>query len=243
MCGRFTLHTPVETLVEQFELVGLDAAGSTGDPAHLPPRYNIAPTQPVLIVRQQEQGRVASLVRWGLVPPWASRSGARQMNLINARAESAAEKPAFRSAFKHRRCLVLADGFYEWQQTGGNQRKQPSYFRVHTGQAFAMAGLWEQTEQDGGLLETCTILTTAANAVLAPVHHRMPVILSPAVYAQWLDPALHERDPLQRMLLPYPAEAMQSYPVGRRVGNTRNDDPQCMAPLETTTAENLSLPL
>lgn len=222
MCGRFTLTADSTTLAQQFALPTLPA---------LAPRYNIAPTQPVAAVRVQDGQRELALLRWGLVPHWAkdTRSAAR---MINARAETVAEKPAFRAAFTYRRCLIPASGFYEWQATADG--KHPHYFQpadpVNSGM-FAFAGLWEQwAAADGSTLESCTIITTAANATVQPIHERMPVILPPTAYATWLDPTV-PRGALAALLQPYPASAMQVYPVSSRVNSPRNDDAACTAPV------------
>jgi putative SOS response-associated peptidase YedK len=193
----------------------------------LAPRYNIAPTQPVAAVRQAADERELRMVRWGLVPGWASDPalGAR---MINARAETVSEKPAFRSAFKRRRCLVLADGFYEWQATSTRQ-KQPHYFALHDRRPFAFAGLWEYWEGAEGAFESCTIITTDANDLVRPTHNRMPVILQPADYDLWLDPAMQQAGPLEALLRPAAASAMMAYPVSRAVNNPRNDSPECVA--------------
>ena len=179
MCGRFLLHTPVDTLQRAFGFA---------ERPNLRPRYNIAPTQTVPIVRQKDGGgRELALVRWGLIPSWAKEAGIGG-RLINARAETVAEKPAFRGAFRKRRALVPADGFYEWRKREGDRPKQPLLVRRRDGQPFAFAGLWEHWRGPEGEVETCTILTTEANAALAPIHDRMPVILDPACYDRWLDP-------------------------------------------------------
>lgn len=223
MCGRFSLAVPKETLVEQFELAATPDLG---------PRYNIAPTQPVAVVRRAKESGVQALseVRWGLIPAWAKDPAIGQ-KMINARAETAAEKPAFRSAFKYRRCLVVADGFYEWQKTGSS--KQPFRIQMRDGQPFAFAGLWESWKgADGVPLETCTILTTEPNTLMQAIHNRMPVILDKADYPLWLDPEVQDAALLGRLLRAYAPEQMESYAVGAWVNNPRNDDPRCLARLE-----------
>src|SRR3989449_488160 len=190
MCGRYTLKTPVERLSEKFQF-----------PEVLPlkPRYNIAPSQWVAVFRllPGDPDRKLAMLRWGLLPAWV-KDPAKVQQPINAKAETAAEKPMFRDAFKRRRCLVPADGFYEWKQDGG--RKQPVYIHMRDGEPFAIAGLWEHWEgQDGQVIESCTLLTTEPNDLLAPVHNRMPVILDPKDYAQWLDPGLQERSEERRV--------------------------------------------
>ncbi|MBI3943310.1 MAG: SOS response-associated peptidase [Chloroflexi bacterium] len=222
MCGRFSLAVPKETLVEQFEVA------TTPD---LGPRYNIAPTQPVAVVRlaKESGARFLSEVRWGLIPAWAKDPAIGQ-KMINARAETAAEKPAFRGAFKYRRCLVVADGFYEWQKTGSS--KQPFRIHMRDGQPFAFAGLWETWKGSDGIpVETCTILTTEPNSLMQQIHNRMPVILEKADYPLWLDPEVQDVALLGTLMRSYAADQMESYPVGSWVNNPRNDDPRCLAPL------------
>jgi putative SOS response-associated peptidase YedK len=228
MCGRFALHTSADKLAELFQL--------PEEPV-LVPRYNIAPTQPVGIVRMDAQrtSREWALAQWGLTPSWAKDPslGAR---MINARAETVEEKPAFRAAFKRRRCLLPADGFYEWQKTG--KGKQPYYISLTDGVPFAIAGLWEYWEgADGSALESCALLTTDANELMAPLHNRMPVIIAPEDYEDWLLADV-ERDTrsltiLRHLLRPYPAEAMTAYPINAYVNNPRNEGAACIAPLSS----------
>ncbi len=222
MCGRFTLTTSAEALARQFELVEV--------PAELAPRYNVAPAQEVAAVRVlvQGQGRKVQLLHWGLVPSWAkdTKIGYRT---INARSESVETKPAFRAAYRERRCLVLADGFYEWQQQG--RTKQPHLIRRKDGAPFAIAGLWERWDDpEGEPLESCTLLTCEANALVAKIHHRMPVILQPVHYDLWLDPQQQDPAQLEPLLQPHPAEQMEMISVSPRVNSPRHDDPLCMAP-------------
>jgi len=221
MCGPFTLRTPTADLIEIFEV----ARGF-----ELTPRYNIAPTQPIPAIRQAPhgEGRELVILRWGLIPSWAKEPGAVPL-LINARAETAAEKPAFRAALRRRRCLVPADGFYEWQQT---PPKQPYHMRRRDGQPFALAALWERWGGPAGIIESCALLTTEANELMAPFHHRMPVILDPPEFDLWLDPEVQDLGLVQSLLRAYPAEAMVAYPVGSHVNNARNDDAQCVLPLD-----------
>jgi putative SOS response-associated peptidase YedK len=219
MCGRFTLSASATDLVQQFELAGLPAWS---------PRYNIAPTQEVLTVLKVPEApdRQARLLRWGLIPPWAEGPAAAS-RMINARAETVATKPAFRRAFKERRCLLLADGFYEWQRQ--ERRKQPYYIRLRDSRPFAFAGLWERwAPQDGQPIDSCTIITTVANDRVRPLHLRMPVILPPADCDVWLDPSVQEAERLQPLLRPYPAEEIEAYTVSTRVNNTANDTPGCI---------------
>jgi putative SOS response-associated peptidase YedK len=223
MCGRFTLEKSIGDLGSLFEVRAI---------AELPARYNIAPTQPIVAIRQAEAGdeREWVLLRWGLIPAWAREPAAVPL-LINARAETAAGKPAFRAALRRRRCLVPADGFYEWQ--GAGSQKQPFHMRRRDGAPFALAGLWERWEGPEGAIDSCALLTTASNELMRPIHERMPVILDPQDFELWLDPGMQDVEMLQGLLRPYPAEAMVAYPVSRVVNNARNDDPQCVLPLES----------
>jgi putative SOS response-associated peptidase YedK len=219
MCGRFTLAVPGEQVAAQFQL---------STTPELAARYNIAPTQQVAAVHAGDAGRELALFRWGLVPTWAKDPsvGAR---MINARSETAAEKPSFRSALRQRRCLIPADGFYEWQAAAGG--KQPFYIRLTDGGLFAMAGLYEHWKTpEGGWLHSCTILTTEANELMRPLHDRMPVILAPEQYDMWLDPGLRDPGPLQELLAPYPAEGMVASPVSKAVNRASNEGPELLAP-------------
>lgn len=220
VCGRFTLATPAETLAAHFELASAPA---------LQPRYNIAPTQPVLTVRAVDGQRTAEERRWGLVPHWAKdpKIGGR---LINARAETVASKPAFRVAFRKRRCLVPADGFYEWKPISG--RRQPFHLRRKDGAPFAMAGLFEQwSSEDGEIVDSCTVITTEANDVVRSIHDRMPVILDGESASSWLDPELADPEALQQLLRPCPGEDLTAYPVDTRVNRPKNDGPANIEPL------------
>ena len=218
MCGRFTLRAPASVIAEQFALF---------DRLDLSPRYNIAPSQPVAIVRSSDipAKREGCIVRWGLVPSWA-KDPAIGNKLINARAESIAEKPAFRAALRRRRCLVPADGFYEWQGTG--RRKQPYFIHLRDDSLFAFAGLWESWEgADHSHLETCTMITGEPNELMRPIHDRMPIILSPVDYPRWLD-AEQPPERLQELLKPFPAEAMEAYPVSTLVNSPSHEDAKCI---------------
>lgn len=216
MCGRYTLRTPAVRLTQLFDLAG--------DVPVLKPRFNIAPTQAAPVIRMNGRRRLV-MCRWGLIPSWADDQavGAR---LLNARSESVALKPAFRAAFKQRRCLVPADGFYEWQKVGS--KKQPFYFLPLNDWPFAFAGLWESWHKDDLAIESFTILTTEANEMVRPLHERMPVILAPEDFALWLDPQMHDAQKLQPLLRPYPADGMSSYPVSTMVNGARNEDPRCI---------------
>ncbi|MER3492956.1 MAG: hypothetical protein C4323_11835 [Mastigocladus sp. ERB_26_2] len=223
MCGRFTLSVFPEVLTQIFEVEKVP---------DFKPQYNIAPTQMVLVVLYNSEGhkREIQRLRWGLIPSWAKDQsmGAR---LINARAETVAEKPAFRRAFKRQRCLVVADGFYEWQQQDG--KKQPYYFRLSDGKPFGFAGLWEEWQSPKQeQIKSCTILTTQANELLQMVHDRMPVILQQENYDVWLDPQVHDVELLQPLLRPYPSEAMTSYPVTTLVNSPKNNSAECITPVK-----------
>jgi putative SOS response-associated peptidase YedK len=222
MCGRFTLATATEIVADFFELA------ETRD---LTNRYNIAPTQsaPAILIGNDGQSRVHRELRWGLIPPWAKNAsiGAR---MINARAETVAEKPSYRAAFKQRRCLIAADGFYEWKKT--ETGKQPHCIRMSDDGVFAMAGLWERWRSPhGSQVDTCTIITTEPNELLADIHNRMPVILTRDRFAEWLDPENEDPKSLRALLKPFPSDAMKHYPVSTRVNAPANDDQDCVAPV------------
>jgi len=222
MCGRFTRKENMQHLAE---LLGLSI------PPHLAPRYNIAPSQLVACVRTNPETTEREWVelQWGLVPSWAKDASIAH-KLINARGETVAEKPSFRKAFTHRRCLLLADGFYEWKREGTT--KQPYYIRMKDHRPFAFAGLWERWEKEDSAIESCSLITIGPNAVMEPIHHRMPVILATTQYAEWLDASLHETEQLNTLLKPFPPEEMEAYPVSLMVNNPRNDQPQCVVPLQ-----------
>jgi putative SOS response-associated peptidase YedK len=223
MCGRFSLTSPKQALRDLFPLFDLPNPGA-------PPRYNVAPTQAVLAVRlPAETGKgEAVALRWGLVPHWAD-DPAIGNRMINARSETVAEKPVFRDAFRRRRCLVLADGFFEWEKVG--RLRQPHYFRLWDAAPFAFAGLWEHWERDGRVIESCSVLTTEANQLVRPFHERMPVILAPADFARWLDPNDRGGEEVRALLRPFPAEAMTTFPVSPRVNAPKHDDAACVLPL------------
>jgi putative SOS response-associated peptidase YedK len=210
MCGRFTQRQPAARLRKEFRV---------GESPGVEARYNIAPTQDILGVRQTPDGREMTLLKWGLVPSWAKDTsiGAK---LINARSETVTEKPSFREAFKRRRCIIPADGFYEWQRTGG--RKQPFFFHIRDDRPFGFAGLWERWEGEGGrVINSCAILTTEANDVLRPVHDRMPVILHSEDYDLWLDDELRKGSLREELLRPFPASEMEGYPVSVSINSPR----------------------
>ncbi len=222
MCGRFTLFDSVASVAEGFGLAEVP---------FLSPRYNIAPSQEVAAVRIPAEGRARefALLRWGLVPSWAKDPSLGD-RMINARSETAAEKPAFRSAIRRRRCLVPASGFYEWKRTNG--RKQPYFIRMRAGKVFAFAGLWESWKEPGGAaVESCALLTTSPNDLLRPIHDRMPVIVSPRDYDLWLSPEIQDPRELAFLFRPYPLEEMDAFPVGTAVNNPKTDAPGLIEPL------------
>jgi putative SOS response-associated peptidase YedK len=230
MCGRFRLSRRKQIVEEYFD--------TSSDDQEWEPRYNIAPTQPVPVIRQnpKEPVRELSLIRWGLIPSWATDpSGAARM--INARSETANVKPAFRDALKSRRCLIPADGFYEWQKSG--KPKQPYCFEVGEGELFAFAGIWDRWRDSGGhALETCSILTTTPNSVTSAVHDRMPVILDPDTYDLWLDPGMKDVGAASELLRPYDARLMRCYPVSTRINHVANDDAECSRSVEPVETQN-----
>ena len=218
MCGRYTLATPINDLVEQFDIEEY--------PSSISASYNVAPTQEVAAVIAEDEKRKLEMLRWGLVPGWADDPSIGN-RMINARSETVAQKPSFRKAFKDRRCLVLSDGFYEWRHTSDG--KQPYYIHMKDGSPFAFAGLWE-IWRDGEKIRSCTIITTDANELVGEIHNRMPVILSPEDYSLWLGPDFKEREALTSLLRPYPNDAMEAYPVSRRVNSPSNNAPNCIDP-------------
>ncbi len=218
MCGRYTLRTPIDVLADGFEIEEY--------PPSITPNYNVAPTQEVAAMVEEDEKRKLEMFHWGLIPSWA-KDPAIGNKMINARAETVSEKPSFRSAFKKRRCLIIADGFYEWKKT--DDGKQPYYIKMEDGSPFAFAGLWE-TWQNGEEIRSCTIITTEANGLMNEIHHRMPVILPPEDYGMWLDPDFDEKEALTSLLKPYPADAMEAYPVSRRVNKPSNNEPSVLEP-------------
>jgi putative SOS response-associated peptidase YedK len=247
MCGRFTLRSPATVLIEHFDL---DVRGDHQLPL-FEPRYNIAPTQEVIVVRTDPEGsrRFACAMRWGLIPSWSKDAkGSSGPPTINARAETLIEKPMFRSAVRKRRCLIPADGFYEWQNTSDNRKskKQPFFIRPPDGRPIAFAGLWETWKQAPSAagtssaqtdnseahppltIESCTIVTTTANNTLKELHDRMPVVLAPADYAEWLDPKIEDPAALVHLLAPCGDEELIAEPIGTCVNRVANDDPRCI---------------
>ena len=238
MCGRYTLITDMDQLQARFKFESHDL--------DYRPSYNIAPSQQVLTVINDGQRR-ACLMRWGLIPSWAKDPGGGipkiGYRMINAVGETAAAKPAFRAAFRRRRCLVLADGFFEWRKEGktrllrgavGGNQSIPTYFHLKSGQPFAFAGLWETWQSpEGQTVRSCSIVTTQANSLVAPVHHRMPVVLSPETEPLWLDPLTEAAETLNPLLTPAPAEEMTCYIVSNAVNSVKNSGPECIKPAAT----------
>ncbi|GAB4216494.1 MAG: SOS response-associated peptidase [Synechococcales cyanobacterium] len=226
MCGRFSLTATMAALSQHYQL---DSA-SDGIPP-VPPSYNITPSQVVIAITASPSGsRTVQPLRWGLVPAWKKTF---EGGLINARSETAAQKPSFRQALRQRRCLIAADGFYEWHN------KQPYFFRLEPMGIFSFAGLWERWRgEDGTEIDTCTILNTSANSLMRPLHERMPVILHPHHYDLWLDPQVRDPHLVQPLLQPYPSHDMVAYPVSPWVNSPRHNDARCQEPL-TVDAETL----
>ena len=221
MCGRFSQTATPDIIAAQFAVT---------DPPLFQPRYNIAPTQPVATIRLNPTSgtRECALLRWGLIPSWAKDSRIGNQ-CINAKAETVAEKPAFRSSFAKCRCLVIADGFYEWKP--GLTHKQPFYISLTDRRPFAFAGLWARWEPaESDPIESCTIITTQPNELVANIHNRMPVILDPTMYEPWLDPSFQNREFLESILRPFPADHMMVVPVSTLVNSPRHDAPQCLEP-------------
>jgi putative SOS response-associated peptidase YedK len=221
MCGRFSLATPPDVLARQFELAELP---------ELPPRYNIAPTQPVAVVRASSgpAPREMVLMRWGLVPYWA-KAVATGNRLINARRESVSTTAAFRDAFARRRCLIPADGFFEWRKAPGG--KQPYWLHPASGGVWALAGVWDRwRDPDGGWLLSCSIITTAANDYVATLHDRMPAVVAPGDYARWLDVRLREADEALKLVGDLAADDMEAFPVSTRVNRPDDDDAGLLEP-------------
>lgn len=226
MCGRYVLYGPGEALIEGFSLADLPP---------FVPRYNIAPASVVLVVRDEPgTGRVAEDMRWGLIPHWAREPsiGAR---LINARGETIADKPAFRQALRRSRCLIPANGFYEWRApaAGDGTRKQPYYVHARDGGLLAMAGLYDRWQGPAGTIATCCIVTTAANATMAPIHDRMPVLIERAAQSAWLDARESDVAALAPLLRPCPGSWLRAHPVAPAVGDARREGPALIEPIDT----------
>ena len=220
MCGRFTFAISPELLAEIF--------GSSILEDH-EPHYNIAPTQQVLVIRRNGDGNRGSMMRWGLIPSWA-KEPAIGNRMINARCETVHEKPAFRAAIRFRRCVIPANGFYEWREEGG--KKHPLYISMKDGSIMGFAGIWDHWKTpDGETLESCSILTTNSNPLIQPIHDRMPVILHPEEYELWLDRDITNPEKLKPLYQPYPADLLDMCRVSSLVNNPRNDSPACILPL------------
>jgi putative SOS response-associated peptidase YedK len=211
MCGRYNLFSSVEILLERFELTNVDWIEWS-------PRYNIAPSQEVLAVIQGEQGNKGGFLKWGLVPSWAEdpKIGYK---MINARAETLSEKPSFKRLLTRRRCLIVADGFYEWKRMGST--KQPYHIRLKNGQPFSFAGLWDRWEKNGEKIQSCTIITTEANKLMKDIHHRMPVILTKEHEKMWLDRSIGEN--VKEVLVPFEYHEMEAYPITSLVNSPKNE--------------------
>jgi len=222
MCGRFTLTVNPAELKDTFSDYNF--------PAMFAPRFNIAPTQPVLAIPNDDKF-TADFFIWGLIPMWAKdpEIGNR---LINARGETLAEKPSFRGSYRHKRCLIVADGFYEWKAFGGRKTKTPYYIHMQDRKPFALAGLWDHWESpDGSSIKSCTIITTTPNELMGAIHDRMPVILHSRDYAKWLDPSPQTPESLQPLIKPFPADAMTAYPVSTLVNKATSDVPEMVVPV------------
>jgi putative SOS response-associated peptidase YedK len=221
MCGRFTLTVDPADLQEAFRDYTF--------PSKFAPRFNIAPTQPVLGIPNDGLNK-ADFFTWGLIPSW-SKEASIGYRLINARGETLGEKPSFRGVYKYKRCLILADGFYEWKSQPGSKTKVPQFIHLKTGKPFAFAGLWDEWRSpDGSEIRSCTIVTTAPNTLMAAIHDRMPVILDPADYAEWIDKAVREPESINHLIKAFPAELMQAYPISTLVNSPANDRPELILP-------------
>lgn len=220
MCGRFSLHIPEPRIREAFNLEYTELLG-------LKPRYNIAPTQQIPIIRDRETSREMMLARWGLVPHW-SKEPKTNYSTINARIETVSEKPAYRASFRHKRCLIPADGFYEWKVVNGH--KIPHHIRMRDGSVFAFAGLWDHWEHDGETLDSCSIIVMSANEVMRPIHERMPAIIAPANYDLWLDSRIADKDEIMQFLNSATSSSLKAYPVSTWVNSPKNNGERCILP-------------
>ena len=221
MCGRFVRFSSWADLRRTMTLLSPSA-----DAPELSASYNVAPTQKVQVAREHDGKREGCVMRWGLIPSWAKD---KKMAQINARSETAADKPMFRSAFKKRRCLILADGYYEWKKNG--MQKQPFFYRMKDNKPLLFAGLWETWHGEEEALETCAVLTTDANDLAVKVHDRMPVILAGDDALVWIDPVIDDKEKLTSLLKPFDPDKMTAYPVDTMVGNVRNNSPECINPI------------
>ncbi len=223
MCGRFSLTATPDELAEVFSWMNI-AVGAQG----VRPRYNIAPSQPIAVIANTGKNDLDYFI-WGLIPFWA-KDPKIGYKMINARAETLADKPSFKAAFKYRRCLILSDGFYEWQKQPGSTTKTPYFIHLKSGKPFAFAGLWERwNAPDGSEILSGAVITTEPNDLMRPIHNRMPAILHTESFQQWLTPGEVHLDALNSLLGPYPSDAMEAYPVSTWVNNPANDDPACAA--------------
>jgi putative SOS response-associated peptidase YedK len=225
MCGRFTLKQP-----RRIPIINFDDA----DLPTLPPRYNIAPTQDVLTVVERENSREARMLQWGLIPFWSKEP----KGIINARVETIAEKASFNESFQKRRCLIFADGFYEWERNG--KISQPYYFQLKAGEPFAFAGVWDKWRANDRVITSCAIITTKANELLSTIHTRMPVILPPELYDFWLNEDSREPE-LKEILMPFPASEMISHAVSYDVNDVKNEGEHLVRRVEPNIGVNLKL--
>jgi putative SOS response-associated peptidase YedK len=216
MCGRFTLHTPAAQIKEAFHLPDIPAQ-------ELKPRYNIAPSQDIPIIRDTDTGREIVMARWGLIPSW-SKASKSKYSTINARIESVAEKPTYRTPFKQRRCLIPADGFYEWKHV--DNTKIPHHIRMKDGKVFAFAGLWDHWEDEN--IESCSIIVMPSTEIMKPIHERMPAIIAPAHYDYWLDSRVTDKQEIMQYLTSAPSSQLTAYPVSTWVNSPNNDDKRCI---------------
>ena len=224
MCGRFTLTVDPAELKEALQDFKF--------PSKFAPRFNIAPTQPVLAIPNDGKNQADFFV-WGLIPSWA-KDPAIGNRLINARGETLAEKPAFRGGYKYKRCLILANGFYEWKSQPGTKTKTPYFIHLKNGDVFAFAGLWDEWHSsDGSTIRSCTIVTTTPNELMSTIHNRMPVILKPENYDEWLDASPQTPESLAHLIQPFPAKSMDAYPVSTLVNSPANDRAECIAAYKT----------
>jgi putative SOS response-associated peptidase YedK len=225
MCGRFVQNIPFETLQQNFNF--------RTTASDITPNYNVAPTQEILTIIKHDNENILDKFHWGLVPFWA-KDISIGFRMINARAETVSSKPSFRNAFKIRRCLIPADGFYEW--TGEKGNKQPYYVSIPSGEPFAFAGLWEswtdKENDEDSVYKSCTIITTEASESILEIHHRMPVILGPDFYEKWLNVEIQDSKELEPILKDGIIHDMKIYPVSTFVNSVKNNDPNCIKPME-----------
>ncbi len=221
MCGRFTLTLDPADVKEMYS--------NASFPGKFAPRFNIAPSQAILAIPNDGKNQ-ADFFLWGLIPSWA-KDASIGSRMINARGETLAEKPSYRGVYKYKRCIIPADGFYEWKSQPGTKVKTPYFIHMKDGRPFAFAGLWDEWHSaEGSPLRTCTIITTGPNTLMTPIHDRMPVILRPESYADWLDTAPRSPETLQALIAPFPADAMEAYPVSALVNSPANDRAECLQP-------------